>query len=163
MASPLAHMVQNPNALPVVQQILPFAISYASNTVVQMSLRYTDQRFVLLALNVMALIVVSVGSMLAEKLNLYSSKFLVDKLQFLLGLMIPIYIFQFFQTNLGSSPAPEWYEAAAYIVVLVLIVMLTVALLASDVLRSLTAAMAGVGKKKPKGRRADDDSGYDGD
>lgn len=137
----------SPGSFPLVQRILPFALSIASGMLVAVTLSYTDQRFTLIVLTLMLIAFVSVFSYVAHWLGLYVSEFLIESFLFLLGLMVPTYLFQFFQIGLSASPSPEWFEAVAYIVVLVVILLLVVAMFFSKALRSLTAA---IGDNKPQ-------------
>jgi hypothetical protein len=155
--SPLARVVQHPGAMPMVQKILPFALSTAAGMIVQTSLRYTDQRFLLIMLNVLLLVMVTAASALAEKVGLYVSAFLVENVQFMLGLMMPMYLFQFFQASLGSSPAPDWFEAIAYLIVLVIIVLLAVGVMSSDAFQSFAETFAGGRAKKETKKSSDED------
>lgn len=140
----------NPGSLPLVQRILPFALSIASGTAVAMTLSYTDQRFTLIAITLELIVHVYVFSYMAHWLGFYVTEFLVESFLFLLGLMVPTYLFQFFQIGLSTSPSPEWFENVAYIVVLVVIVLLVLATLFSRALRSLTDALGDKPRVPPK-------------
>jgi len=115
-------------------------MNIAAATIVTMTLHYTDERFTLIAITLELIALIAGLSFVAHKLGLYVSEFLVENILFILGLMAPSYLFQFFQQGLSASPAPEWFEAIAYIVVVIVIVLIAMARTASKLWRSFTAA-----------------------
>jgi hypothetical protein len=133
----------SPGALPMIKQILPFALSYAANAFVKMTLRSTDMRFTLIALVFEVLATIAVFTLVVELLKCYVTNFVVSNVTFGLWLMVPIYLFDFFSQGLSTSPSPLWFEGAAYILVFVLVILLTLAVFGQDLTVSLSATFEG--------------------
>jgi hypothetical protein len=134
----------------MVQRILPFALSFAANAFVKMTMRYTDMHFTLIGLVIEVIATIAIVAFLVQLLKCYVTDFVVSNLNFVLWLTVPIYLFEFFGQGLTASPSPEWFEAAAYILVLVLIILLTLAVFGQDVAVSLTSAIDDNGRgEKP--------------
>lgn len=122
----------NLGALPMIPKFVPFALSFAANALVKTTMRYTDMRFTLLGLVVEVIVTVMLVNLAAQLLKCYVTDFLVSNLTFGLWLMVPIYLFDFFNEAVTASPAPLWFEAVAYVIVVVVIILLTLAMFGQD-------------------------------
>ncbi len=142
----------------VMRQVIPFALSYASSAIVATTLRYTDQRFLLFAVTFLTLVIVMVLDKLSRHFNLYVSTFMTNNVQFLLGTMLPIYIFQFLQTSLDDTPSPAWYEALAYIIILVLVLLLSLSMFASETLLSASGGLEATLTRRSKSKEEVDEN-----
>lgn len=145
------------DSLLVLRSIIPFALSYASNAIVSTTLRYTDQRFLLFAATFLTLVMVMVTDKLARSFNFYVSTFITNNVQFLLGNMLPIYIFQFLQTSLDDTPSPTWYEALSYIVTLVLVFILSLSMFASETLQSVSNGLEMTLARRPSAKKEEEE------
>jgi hypothetical protein len=113
-------------------RILPFILNALAAFIVKKSYVYSDEIFLLLLITALVLFLISVFVYVAQYLNGYVVAYEFGTIKFLLSLIIPYYALDIFETGFSQAPTPRWYEAIAYLSIMIVIVLSFISLFTNE-------------------------------